>query len=225
MRLIHPVFENPFIFEENTVNVLVIENGKTFYQLTNELLNQINGENGGWVLSDENKVKDLNLEKTFSFIIEPYTLDFNNKKIQNKLLAKLKDIAVDSEHYLLTNDIIGQNVVYIEKLIESIDYSLEYNNMPDINSLLKIFEIRLRPDYDSVLEKIIEYLKVVNQFLSINSFVFLNLKSYLTSEELESFYKDCFYNKYNLFLIESTDSEYRFDCEKHRIIDKDLCEI
>ena len=147
------------------------------------------------------------------------------KKIQNKLLANLKDIAVDSEHYLLTNDLIGQNIVYIEKLIESIDYSIEYNNMPDINSLLKIFEIKLKPDYDSVLEKIIEYIKVVNRFLNINSFVFLNLKSYLTNDELEPFYKDCFYNKINLLLIESSLSEHRLDCEKYRIIDKDLCEI
>ena len=225
MRLFHPSFENPFLFEENLINVLVIENGKTLYELTYELLNQINGEDGDWVLSDENKLKDLDLEKTFYFITEPFTLDFNNKKIQNKLLAKLKEIAVDEEHYSLTNDIIGQNVVYIEKILEKVDYSLEYNTLPDINSFIKIFDIKLQPDYNSVLEKILEYLKVINRFLNINSFAFLNLKSYLTDEELELFYKDCFYSKYNLLLIESTVREHRFCCEKYRIIDKDLCEL
>ena len=55
--------------------------------------------------------------------------------------------------------------------------------------------------------------------------VFVGLKSYFSEEELGFFYKDIIVEKFDILLLEGHQSSYKFDVEKMRIIDSDLCEL
>ena len=56
-------------------------------------------------------------------------------------------------------------------------------------------------------------------------FFICNLKTWLTEEELSILYKDVFYRKINIVLLENHVLDSNLGCEVYRIIDSDLCEI
>ena len=66
---------------------------------------------------------------------------------------------------------------------------------------------------------------VVNEFLGISSFVAVNLKSFLSFDELDELYKAIQYKKLNLFLLENKTQERYSAVEKLYIMDLDLCSI
>ena len=84
--------------------------------------------------------------------------------------------------------------------------------------------LRLDVQTDTMLECIVEYLKIVHELLGQTVFVFLNLKLFLTKEELKRLYQECFYRKIQLILIEAVYQE-KSEEENVCVIDKDRCII
>lgn len=74
------------------------------------------------------------------------------------------------------------------------------------------------------VENLWHYIKVMGDLLHIKVFAFVNLKSFLSNEELDLLYKQCFYEQKLLILIESHDSPFRTD-EKKCIVDAEGCVI
>ena len=75
---------------ENQVNVIVIESPEVLTEYISELKRQILGEDGQFVLSD----KDIcRIDKMVEMIIDPWTIDFNSKRIKTKLLQLVKEEA------------------------------------------------------------------------------------------------------------------------------------
>lgn len=93
-----------------------------------------------------------------------------------------------------------------------------------MQDILKIAEVKVNIQAQTLLEKIIEYIKLCDQLLKQHIFVFLNLKVFLTRQEIEELYKECFYRKIHLILIEASHIN-RIEVEKTCIIDKDNCVI
>ena len=85
-------------------------------------------------------------------------------------------------------------------------------------------EVKIEVQVQSILERIIEYIKISSNLLKQNIFVFLNLKLFLTEQEIEELYKECFYRKVHLILIEAIYHTKKIE-EKICIIDKDKCVI
>ena len=72
-------------FEENKVNVLVIENPIVYTKFLENLMSQT--ENGFILLSEGEK--RLQIHKCTSIIHSPLCIDLNNKKIANKKVKTL----------------------------------------------------------------------------------------------------------------------------------------
>ncbi|MCR6546740.1 type II-A CRISPR-associated protein Csn2 [Dehalobacterium formicoaceticum] len=223
MKLAHPLLERPIVFEENKINVLVIENQKAFSEIVWELMEQINDGEGQFVLSSD--LTHLELQKYMDLVIDLFSLDFNQKRIINKVYSKLKMIAVESEYYVDSTGLISEIMRYLEKILQEIHYPLEYNQEMDIGAIFKFADVKIGTDYETIIEKTIDYLTLLQEFIGIKLFVFINLKCYLSDQDLEQLYQFVIYNKYDILLLENTMREKRFQQEKIRIIDGDLCEI
>ena len=75
---------------ENQVNVIAIESPEVLAEYISELKRQISGEDGQFVLSD----KDIcRIDKMMEIVIDPWTIDFNSKRIKTKLLQLVKEEA------------------------------------------------------------------------------------------------------------------------------------
>ena len=178
------------------------------------------GDEGDFVLSAEKNVK---FDKVVEFIANPFEIDFNNKKIVTKLFEQL--IAVASECVEEYNFINGKIVGTLDDICSKIEYyNVEYNLEYEWKSIFKLYNVRIGENYNSLCEKIEEYVKVLADILHIKLLIFLNIKEYLTEEEIDNLQKICFYKKIFLLLIES-EERFVLDNEKTFIIDKDRCLI
>lgn len=206
---------------ENECLVLQIENAAVMRDLIQSIWNQMNGKEG--TISILNNGKVLKFDKTVELITNIFDVDINNRKILNKLLLEIADVANDvmAEN---TADINSKLTGYIDELTEHIPYPVDYNLDMDITSILKAYDVRIRPDCDDTLEYIINYIKLSKQICGIEIFVFSHLKDYFTGEELRQLYEAAAYEKAFLVLIESGDKASTIG-EKRVIIDKDKCII
>lgn len=82
MKLVYTQLEQQLVFQENKVNVLVIEQKELFRRMIQELDKQISGEEGGFVLSDNNKT--MKIDKEICLILNPFAMVLKYKSTLQK---------------------------------------------------------------------------------------------------------------------------------------------
>lgn len=113
---------------------------------------------------------------------------------------------------------------YLNDICDKVPYTLQFATELNPQELFKLYNVKLEEDYDSLIEKLTEYLKVLVLLRSIKLVVFVNLKDYLNEEQVKELYKITFYYKINLLLIESSQKK-RIEGECYHILDEQDCLI
>lgn len=202
-------------------NVLVLEDISIFANLVNSLYQQINGGEETLVLVTGNKKEDV--KKVLELIIEPFTTDVNERKILTKLYTELSTSG--NELYMEEKINVEKAAFdYLDQLVIECDIPLEYDDTMDINSIIKLFNVKIRDDSVSLIEKIIFYVKMCIQIKKVKVVGFVNLKSYLSSEDLLYLYEYARYNEVYLVLIENRET-CSLENENICILDQDSCLI
>lgn len=158
-------------------------------------------------------------------ISDYFNLDLNQRKFQNVLFKKLKILSTDEKHYLETCRINKEIISYLHELESSIDIPLNIENEVDITTLFKAAGICPYQESDSPLEKLMDYLLVLHELCGIFVFFMVNIKSFVTKEELLSLYQFAAYQKITIMLIENKEYPPIAEWESIYIIDADGCEI
>lgn len=223
MKLSHPLLEQPLLFGENEINVLIIENQRLFTSIIQEIFEQIKGNESNIVLSSNGNILDMS--KNAELIVDYYNLEFNQKKVLNKLYQSLTSLITESEEYLKFIELSSEMVHFIENIVINALYPVRYVNELEPTAYLKFMDVRLEQEYGTMADKIVDYILIMQEYARIQCFILVNIKSYLSEEEIESFYQFICYNKYNVLLIENQTREKRFDQEVITVIDEDLCQI
>lgn len=221
MTLNNTTYNFEVSLQENEINVLCIENAIAFRNILSDLWNQTQGGEGGFILYDRGREKSIS--KDTICIINVFSLDYNDKKILNRIFQEIKIQAEETlqEEIAQTNSCM---IDFIEKLIALEPYNLDFDYEMDIITLLKAFNVHLDENIDSLLEKVVNYVRLLHQVCHINVFFFVNLRQYFTQEELKQIYEMAFYEKVHIVCIESVCLDMLNE-EKCLIIDKDLCII
>ena len=221
MKLVNAELFLNIDIEENTPTVLAIENPKVLTSVVSQLYGMCNSGEGDFILSEDGK--QLSIERTAEIIINPFQIDFNSRKIQSKLYSELLDAEVFySEDKALIQTLI---IEYLDKLTQNVPYEMITNELDmDSMKLLKMFEVRIEPQCNSLLEKLVEYTKLLARLLKKGLLVFINISNYLGTEELNALFEICNYNKIKVLLIEHYELCLPFHVKTY-IIDKDKCMI
>lgn len=224
MKLVHPNFSLPIIEEISCVcNEWIIESPELFSKYVQELLGQINGGDGNFVLSSTEK--ELDISKMMEIIVNPFSININDKRVINKLYSELSQIAFDSENYLYTQSIWADIQKYFLSLEQSSNYVLEMDSEINITALFKALNMKLEIFADDFFEMLNQYIKIIAELLKKKIVVFINISSYLSMEQLEELLKNAAYNEIILLLIENHQKDYFIKDARCIIIDKDGCEI
>ncbi|MCM1266357.1 MAG: type II-A CRISPR-associated protein Csn2 [Bacteroidales bacterium] len=207
--------------QENRVNVLVIETPNIFAHVIDMLINQMEGKEGSFILSEKDTI--MTLGKTAEIIVNPFAIDCNEKRIQQKLyqelISEMKDSMMEQ-----TVKLQGDMISYLEELLSRSPYFLEFDVEDNMAGLLKLCHVEIADQEDTLVGKIASYMKALKRFCSISTLFFVNLKSYVTQSEMEELYQCAFYEKINLILLENTQKE-KLENETVCILDQDMCII
>ena len=114
---------------------------------------------------------------------------------------------------------------YLDNLIHNVPYEMISSEL-DLDSikLFKMLEVRIEPQCNSLLERLIEYIKILTRLLRKKLIVFVSICNYLDSDEINSLYEICSYHKVMVLFIESCEHLFQFPV-KTNIIDRDKCLI
>lgn len=80
MKLVNSKYNLDIEFEENISNTLVLENKQHMIDVIQNLILQLKGDEGDFVLSSEKNVK---FDKVVEFITNPFEIDFFLKNLLN----------------------------------------------------------------------------------------------------------------------------------------------
>lgn len=223
MRLYYPLLSEPMLFEENKINVLTLENNKEYFKLVKNLLNQIETDDGEFILSKN--YDEILLSKNCFVITDLFSIKFNDKKILNLIYKSLSKISNNEENYIETINTIEKFVSYFKDICNESPYDLSVNDEFDVVEIFKMLGIKINAKQEELTEKIIDYLSLIVELKGNVLFVFVNLKCFLNEEDLKDFYNEIFLRKINVLLLENHSSSSLKEYEKNIVIDNDLCEI
>jgi CRISPR-associated protein Csn2 len=199
--LINGNLNTPINIHEGLPNILVVENKHLFYNLINDLIKQVEGNDGDWILSENSKI--YSISKTTNVIVDFFHLNLNCKPILSKLYSNLKDISAQSDFYMDTITLKQLIIEYFEKINSELILPVEFDAEFDITSIFKMLDVKFSVTDTELVESINIVSHILRELVSNKLIVLVNFLNYLTEEEIEIFYRDLYYNKYSILLIEN----------------------
>ena len=214
-------FNNEIEFYEDKVNVLQIKNTKCFTNIIQKLNDKIEGIDLDEIYLLDNKENELKMQNEMYMLTDLFNIDFNSKKVLQKLYNKISESIENGEDTRLQS-LFVEIRKYIVEEINEFPFEFIMSDNIDIINILKIYNLKIDiSSYQTILEKI-EFLIDLNSTLDIfNILVIPNLKIYLSNEELVELYKYSLYNNVKLLLIEKEFNE-KLEYEHILVIDEEF---
>ena len=113
----------------------IIESPALFQKYVQLLNLQVNGEDAGFVLSDDDLILDIS--KCMEIVVNPFALDFEDRRIQKKLYSQLQKIAYGEEMFVDTQKLNADLQSYILRLESICGYDIEIDTAMDVQQVFK----------------------------------------------------------------------------------------
>ena len=206
------------------INYLCIEKHSLFRHMLLQLCDQYNGGEGPWIYNVNAKGEAI--DKEIHMIMNPIQIDVNSKSILTKLNANL---------VRESNLMMGELHDIVTKLHQFF-YTLELSSLIDIEhkeeivaaDIIKLGSFKVHEADKDAVERLLDYIDIVNELLKPDLFVIVNIDMYLDLEELGLFFKTILVKQHCLLCISST-SQVMKDIDKSLIngytLDSDFCLI
>lgn len=222
MILAHPSINFQLCINNLDITEWIIESPELFTKYLYELCTQIGGAEGGFVLSEADK--EMDIAKVVEVITNPLTIDINDKKILSKIYSELQRLANDETMYLKTREIIANLQEYFYELEHNYETTLLIEDDIELPALFKVLGVKVENESLSYFEKLIQYIKLQKNILNKKLIVLVNIRSFLSNEQLEQLFLFARHNEIKLLLYESIQRDFTESTKKY-IIDIDQCEI
>lgn len=214
-------FENEIEFEEETVNVISVNNVECFRNIISSINSKILGEeiNEVFLLNDEKEELDMN--KEVLMVLDVFNIDYNSKKILSKIYELIEEKIVMNQDLEIDNKIFELRNYIVEEINE-LPFEFIMKDEIKIMDILKMYSLKIDSDNYNKLTKKIEFLIDIISTLKIAKILIIpNMKLFLTDEEVVEVYKYSLYNNVNLLIIERNDRK-KLKYEKKLVIDEDF---
>ena len=215
---------NKISLEEGNINVLEIYNKKLFYNLITILNESDNDMEDNQIVLMQNDER-ISIGKNVFVLTDVFNIDFNSKKILNKLYSTLIENIKNRQDDELENITLKLRNYLIEEINE-LPFEFSIKSELELNDLLKAFELKIDTMcYTTIVEKIEFITDIISTLKIATILVIPNLKIYLDENELLEIYKYSIYNNVQLLVIENSNSEELLKYEIKNIIDEEFDEF
>lgn len=222
MKLLNNEYNFSFDFDMNLINELICESPNIYNELIVALYNACNNNYSSFVLSNNSEIMDFT--RNCEIIFNPFQIDINNKKNIDKLYLELSNTINEHDLYIDKNALISSIIKYINKLSLLSDYNINFIEDIDFKNILKIANVKLESNESNLVESLYDYMNITNKLQGERIYIFINLKTFITLEQVAKLYKSVIYNKFKIVLFENFDRK-TIENEKKIIIDNDGCII
>lgn len=198
-------FENEIVFDQENINILEIKDSQCFSHIIEILNEKINGLDSDEIFLLDESENELNMSKEMYMAFDLFNIDYNSKKIINRIYEIISDNISKNQDYEIEN-MTTKLRNYIIQEINELPFEFEMKSELDIPEILKLYNLKIdSSNYTTILERV-ELLIDIISTLNISKILLLpNLKTYLTDNELVELYKYSLYNNVKLLLIERND--------------------
>lgn len=218
MKILLNNYENDLMFEYSCVNSIEMLNKKAFYQLLKDINNLNEQSNISFIENGEL----VNIQSKISIVYDYVNFDFDNKKIVNGIINLINE-NINEKQKNEINKFYKRLVEEYNKIVGDLDLKLEIQDDFSVENITKLLKVRLVRK-DSLFDNLLLLIDVENELQLNKLLVFVNLKDYLESSELEEFYKYAIYKEVNLLLLDNN-KHITSKFEKKLLIDDDLVEF
>lgn len=214
-------FESEIILSDEYVRVLEIENKVLFSNIVQSIFALCYNEESKEYILLLDEDKELNFAKDVCLVIDPLNINFNDRKVINKLYHKI-NVSMD----LNTRNELEKQLYNIFNIINElvIEFPFEFTYKSDVESeeLLKLFNFRLFTKEQSIIEKLFYYIDLISLLDLYKVLILCNIKTFFTDEQIQEIYKYAIYNKLYILLIEGNLVEKVLAYERKIRIDEDF---
>ncbi len=220
MKLVFAGLENPIQLEPGRCAVLQVENSALFARLVMSLKsgNELAAQEpySFWSGEDNLKQKDVLL-----FVSDPLNLPWDDRTFVAAMVKKIEREFLEDED--LRQEIEDAQIALARSLSvfemgfgADITFGLEW----DLKRYLKFLGFGVTYQEDkSFLDNLLNFLSYALDSGCKKTIVFVNLKTFLTKTELETFYEHVFFLKLSVLLLENKRDDTRYDHESKTIVD------
>lgn len=135
----------------------------------------------------------------------------------------MEKLAIEPENYMDINKVMCNLEKILLQLSLAFPCELAFEKL-SFNNVLKSVGIEFADAKKSDLEKVLDYMNLVREIDKDKLFIFVNMRSYFSDEQMDAFIKTLIGHDYKAILLESIE-RVKLCNTKRIIIDKDLCEI
>lgn len=200
-----------------------IKNKKYLYRISSLLYSISDGETPEEVECFDKNNNEVKLNNKIRFFSAYFDFEFNSKKYLSDIS---KYVLSNIEQY--DNEKILQSYLKLSNLVEKelskleLPVSISLEN--GIDAIIKMLKLKINQK-DEILDNLLLVIDLEKILNSKKILCFMNLKQYLSTEELLEFYKYATYNSVKVIMIESSNYNYIREYEKIIVIDQNLDEI
>lgn len=221
-------FENEIEFSEDYIHVLQVEDAKLFARIVSSINNgvhDIGNLEENILFIEEDKI--VKMSKDIMLIIDAWNFDFNQKKIQTALFQHIEHtVQVEYERMQQFNTSMKRIKVQTMDVWNEFPFSFSYKENVTIIDYLKMIGLKIESEESQgIIAHILSIIDIVEYFHLAKLVVFVNIKLFLTTQELQEVYKYALYKKVPLLLLETGKEITPVKNEKILFIDSDYDEI
>lgn len=207
--------------ESRHICELIIESPKFFREIVKDLT--ISEEEKETSITMDGQV--LNFDKDIDVIFNPLKLDFNSKRAMMTLLKLLVKTSVSEDFYPATSKLKTKIVRYFNTIIDAGDFEFEVSADDfTMDSIAKAISIHIVGDEDDFVELLTDYVSMMVNLVNIKLFVFVNLRSFVSDDDLKRFKHNLDNHQIDVLLLETMERGPLNDVSR-LTVDSDLCEI
>ena len=221
MRLVYQDYNFTANISQGEMTVIIAENQKTFCDFVSNIKEMIDGKVEKVLLTD-NSGSMISTGKC-DIILSPMDFQLNSKKILNSIYKEISQI-VKEELWMQEQELNNAIMDFLDRAVMKLPYELIYEKNIDTQDLLKLYKLNLLENYDCLLEKLINYVKIISQVSFTKCLFLVNIHDFLSAKDLDMLYEIASYSDVNLIMIESHQRE-KSSYEHTYILDDNNCLI
>lgn len=216
-------FDNKLEIGREFVNVIEIENKKYFYRFIKDIKNLVLVGYSSYIKFFDENFNEKNMNNKIKVFIDFFELGFSTKKNLNDITKYAIQNIEEKDKCNLINQ-YNKIIDTYKEVLNSLDIQLEIDEELGIENILKNVKVSIK-NKDELLDNLLLLIDLDKVLLGNDILIFVNLKQYLSKEELIELYKYSIYNQITILLVDSQSYGTTLEYEKKLIIDENLDEF